>query len=108
MNSQELQIDYVPRPADCRPRVWRDNGYGIIRWKQQLRFGRTSGVEFGNPDLVQYARSFGAAGYRVTEPTELQSILREALQQHILTVIACPIDYRDDLRSTERLNRLAP
>lgn len=66
-----------------------------------------AGVGFGNPDLVQYARSFGAAGYRVTEPTELQSILREALQQHIPTLIACPIDCREDLRLTERLNRLA-
>ena len=21
--------------------VWRDDGYGVIRWKQQMRFGRT-------------------------------------------------------------------
>ena len=86
--------------------VWRDNGYGVIRWKQQLRFGRTSGTEFGNPDLVRYAQSFGAAGYRVTELSELQSILREAFQQNVPTVIDCPIDYRENLRLTERLNRL--
>ncbi len=60
------------------------------------------------PDLVRYAQSFGAAGYRVTESSELPAILREALQQHVPTVIDCPIDYRENIRLTDRLNRLAP
>lgn len=105
MNSQELETAMrLELPIVIL--VWRDNGYGVIRWKQQLRFGRTSGTEFGNPDLVRYAQSFGAAGYRVTELSELQSILREAFQQNVPTVIDCPIDYRENLRLTERLNRL--
>ena len=105
MNSQELETAMrLELPIVIL--VWRDNGYGVIRWKQQLRFGHTSGTEFGNPDLVRYAQSFGAAGYRVTELSELQSILREAFQQNVPTVIDCPIDYRENLRLTERLNRL--
>ena len=105
MNSQELETA-VRLQLPIVILVWRDDGYGVIRWKQQQRFGRTSGVEFGNPDLVQYAQSFGAAGYRVTEPSELQSILREALQLNVPAVIDCPIDYRENLRLTERLNQL--
>jgi len=31
--------------------VWEDGGYGLIEWKQQNRFGRTSHVRFTNPDL---------------------------------------------------------
>jgi acetolactate synthase-1/2/3 large subunit len=107
MNSQELETA-VRLELPIVVLVWRDNGYGVIRWKQQLRFGRTSGAEFGNPDLVHYARSFGAAGYRVTAPSELQPILHEALQENVPTVIDCPIDYRENLRLTERLNKLAP
>ncbi len=107
MNSQELETAMrLELPIVIL--VWRDNGYGVIRWKQQLRFERTSGVEFGNPDLVRYAGSFGAAGYRVTAPSELQPILREALRQNVPTVIDCPIDYRENLRLTERLNKLSP
>ena len=30
--------------------VWRDDGYGLIDWKQRNEFGRPFGVEFGNPD----------------------------------------------------------
>lgn len=107
MNSQELETAMrLKLPIVIL--VWRDDGYGVIRWKQHLRFGRSSGVEFGNPDLVHFARSFGAAGYRVTEPSELRSILREALQQRVPTVIDCPVDYGENLKLTERLIGLAP
>ncbi len=30
----------------------RDHGYGVIRWRRVLHFGRTSSVEFGNPELL--------------------------------------------------------
>ena len=33
-------------------RVWRDDGYGLIDWKQRNEFGRPFGVDFGNPDFV--------------------------------------------------------
>lgn len=105
MNSQELETA-VRLALPLVVLVWRDNGYGVIRWKQQLRFGRTSAVEFGNPDLVQYARSFGAIGYRVAEPSELGPVLEEALTSKVPAVIDCPVDYAENLRLTERLQAL--
>jgi acetolactate synthase-1/2/3 large subunit len=106
MNSQELETA-VRLELPIVILVWRDDGYGVIRWKQQLRYGRTSSVEFTNPDFVRFAQSFGAAGYRVTDLSELPSILREALEANVPAVIDCPIDYQENLRLTERLNRLA-
>jgi acetolactate synthase-1/2/3 large subunit len=105
MNSQELETAVRLR-LPLVILVWRDDGYGVIRWKQQLRFGRTSSVEFGNPDLVRYAESFGAAGYRVTGPSELLSVLAEALKCPGPAVIDCPVDYAENLRLTERLKSL--
>jgi acetolactate synthase I/II/III large subunit len=105
MNSQELETA-VRLELPLVILVWRDNGYGVIRWKQQIRFGRTSAVEFGNPDFVRYAQSFGAAGYRVTDPSELRSILVEALNSTVPAVIDCPVDYAENLRLTERLQSL--
>jgi acetolactate synthase I/II/III large subunit len=105
MNSQELETA-VRLALPLVILVWRDNGYGVIRWKQQLRFGRTSAVEFGNPDLVRYASSFGANGYRVTEPSELRPVLVEALNSKVPAVIDCPVDYAENLRLTERLQSL--
>jgi acetolactate synthase-1/2/3 large subunit len=81
--------------------IWRDNGYGVIRWKQQMRFGRTSGVEFGTPDFVQYARSFGARGVRVDHPSDLLPALRDALAFNGLSVVDCAVDYSEN----DRLSR---
>ena len=105
MNSQELETA-VRLKLPVVILIWRDNGYGVIRWKQQVRFGRTSAVEFGNPDFVRYAESFGAAGYRVTEAAELGPILKAALQRDIPAVIDCPVDAGENLRLTERLQSL--
>ncbi|MGQ0667075.1 MAG: acetolactate synthase large subunit [Nitrospiraceae bacterium] len=105
MNSQELETA-VRLQLPIVILVWRDDGYGVIRWKQQTRFGRTSSVEFGNPDLVRYAQSFGAGGYRVTDPSELRPMLAEALNSRLPAVIDCPVDYADNLRLTERLKSL--
>jgi acetolactate synthase-1/2/3 large subunit len=102
MNSQELETA-VRLGLPLVILVWRDDGYGVIRWKQQVRFGRTSSVEFGNPDLVRYAQSFGAVGYRVTGRSELRPVLVEALKSTVPVVIDCPVDYAENLRLTERL-----
>lgn len=105
MNSQELETA-VRLGLPLIVLVWRDDGYGVIRWKQQIRFGRTSSVDFGNPDLVRYAQSFGAGGFRVTDPSELRPVLVEALQSKVPAVIDCPVDYTENLRLTERLESL--
>jgi acetolactate synthase-1/2/3 large subunit len=105
MNSQELETA-VRLGLPLVILVWRDNGYGVIRWKQMVRFGRTSSVDFGNPDLVSFASSFGAVGYRVTDPSEFRPILVNALKSKVPAVIDCPVDYAENLRLTERLNAL--
>jgi acetolactate synthase-1/2/3 large subunit len=105
MTSQELETA-VRLQLPLVILVWRDDGYGVIRWKQMLRFGRTSSVEFNNPDLVAYARAFGAAGFRVEGPSELTPILHEALKAERPAVIDCPVDYGENLRITERLKQL--
>jgi acetolactate synthase I/II/III large subunit len=107
MNSQELETAVRLR-LPLVILVWRDEGYGVIGWKQMARFGRTSSVDFGNPDLVRYAESFGAAGYRVGESCDLRPILEEALTLGRPAVIDCPVDYQENLRLTERLKALPP
>jgi len=102
MNAQEIETA-VRLGLPLVILVWRDDGYGVIRWKQLTRFGRTSSVDFGNPDLVNYSNSFGACGYRVTGPSELRPILDEALNCGRPAVIDCPVDYAENLRLSDRL-----
>ncbi len=105
MNSQELETavrERVPLVA----LVLVDDEYGLITWKMELDLGRHSNTRFGNPDLVAYAESFGARGRAIDSPDQLLPALREALDGDGVTVIACPVDYSENLRLTDRLGAL--
>jgi acetolactate synthase-1/2/3 large subunit len=86
--------------------VWVDGGYGLIGWKQDIHFGRRAAVSFDNPDFVRYAESFGARGYAIRSAGELLPTLRKALDDDTVSVIACPVDYRENARLVERLGAL--
>jgi acetolactate synthase-1/2/3 large subunit len=105
MNVQELETA-VRLHLPFVVLIWRDDGYGVIRWKQQMKFGRTSGVEFANPDFVALAQSFGAVGYRVEGSSELGPVLSAALSCGKPVVIDCPVDYSENLRLSEHLKAL--
>ncbi len=106
MNSQELETARRIG-ANITVVVWRDDGYGLIDWKQRVEFGRPFGVEFTNPDLVAYARSFGLAAYRPASAADLYPTLMRALEHDGPTLVEVPIDYRENLRLTERLGALS-
>lgn len=105
MNSQEIETAmrlHIPIVI----LIWNDASYGLIEWKQQNEFGRTSHVDFTNPDFVQYAQSFGATGVRVEQTDDLMPVLKQALARDTVTVIDCPVDYRENLKLTETLGQL--
>jgi acetolactate synthase-1/2/3 large subunit len=106
MNSQELETA-TRVGADICVVVWRDDGYGLIDWKQRREFGRPFGVEFGNPDFVKYAESFGMAGFRPASAADLYPTLMRALEVGGPSLVEVPIDYAENLRLTERLGALA-
>jgi acetolactate synthase-1/2/3 large subunit len=106
MNSQELET--AKRiGANVTVVVWRDDGYGLIDWKQRNEFGRPFGVAFGNPDFVDYARSFGIAGFRPESSADLYPTLMRALETDGPSLVEVPIDYRENLRLTEHLGALS-
>lgn len=105
MNSQEIETAmrlHIPIVI----LIWNDASYGLIEWKQQNQFGRTSNVKFTNPDFVQYAQSFGATGVRIERTEDLMPELNAALERDTVTVIDCPVDYRENLKLTEQLGQL--
>jgi acetolactate synthase I/II/III large subunit len=106
MNCQELETARRIG-ANVTVVVWRDDGYGLIDWKQRNEFGTPFGVAFGNPDFVAFAQSFGIAGFRPTSAADLIPTLRRALAVDGPALVEVPIDYRENLRLTERLGALS-
>ncbi|WP_237572788.1 acetolactate synthase large subunit [Mycolicibacterium lacusdiani] len=105
MNSQEIETAVRER-IPLVVLIWEDNGYGLIEWKMDLELGDHYYVGFGNPDVVKYAESFGAKGYRIEAADDLLPTLRTALADDGVSIIACPVDYSENLRLTDRLGQL--
>lgn len=97
MNSQELETARRLGVAYVNV-VWTDRRYGVIELNQQRRFGRTFGVEFTNPDLVQYAGSFGIPAWRVEQPDDFAPMLRRALEMDVPSLIEVPVDHTENMK----------
>jgi acetolactate synthase-1/2/3 large subunit len=64
------------------------------------------GIDFGNPDFVKLAESFGLRGYRVTDASDLELVLRKAFEGEGSAVIDVPVDYNENIKLSERLGQM--
>jgi acetolactate synthase-1/2/3 large subunit len=101
MNSQELETA-VRTKRDVTTLILRDDSYGMIRWKQGDAGFKDWGLEFGNPDFVAYAESYGARGFRVEKTDDLLEMLENCLDTGGVNVIEVPIDYAENVNLTKR------
>ncbi len=105
MNCQELETA-VRYGLELVVLIWNDSKYGLIELHQNKKFGRTSHIEFNNPDFVKFAESFGAKGYRVESAGDLLPTLKKALSCGKVAIVDCPVDYRENMILTEKLGKL--
>lgn len=92
MNSQDLETA-VRLKLDLVVLILNDSGYGMISWKQKGMGFSDFGLDFGNPDFVKYAESYGAQGHRISKENSLTSILEACLSSSGVHIIDVPVDY---------------
>jgi acetolactate synthase I/II/III large subunit len=97
MNGQEMETA-VRLGLHLVVLVLRDDGYGMIRWKQEEMGLPDFGLSFGNPDFPAWARSYGAKGYRIGHPDELGVVLSGALEAPGVHLLELPVSYAEDHR----------
>jgi acetolactate synthase-1/2/3 large subunit len=102
MNCQELETAVRLRTPVVNI-VWENGNFGSITWKQDKKFGRHFDVDFGNPDFVKLAESFGMPGWRCASADDFPRRLAEALTQDLPSLIVAPIDYSIDVAISEQL-----
>jgi len=95
MNSQELETA-VRLNINLVVVILKDNAYGMIKWKQGGFDLQNFGLDFGNPDFVKYAQSYGAKGYRITKEKRLTEVLKECLNTSGVHVLEVPVDYSEN------------
>jgi acetolactate synthase-1/2/3 large subunit len=97
MNSQELETA-VRLNMDIVVLVLRDDAYGMIKWKQAGQGLPVYGLDFGNPDFVKYAESYGAHGHRVESTEQLPGLLSSCLAEPGVSLVEVPVDYSENER----------
>lgn len=74
--------------------IWRDGFYDMVRFQEEMKYGRRSGVDLGPIDTVRFAESTGARGFTVERPEDFASTLRNAMALPGPVLIDVPVDYR--------------
>jgi len=107
MNVQDLETA-VRRKLNIVAMVWEDGEYGLIKWKQQNGFdGKHSDLAFTNPDFEALASSFGMWGKKVTSTDQIVPLLEEAFSQEGPALISVPVDYRENMKLSDRLGQVS-
>ena len=95
MNSQEIETA-IRLKLNLVVMVLNDSSYGMIRWKQSAAGFDDWGLEFGNPDFVKYAESYGASGHRIAATEDLVPTINKAFEAGGVHLIDLPVDYSDN------------
>jgi acetolactate synthase I/II/III large subunit len=78
--------------------IWVDGHYDMVGVQEQVKYNRTSGIDFGPVDHVKYAEAFGATGLRIQHPDEIAPTLRKAFDTPRPVLIEVHVDYRDNIK----------
>jgi acetolactate synthase-1/2/3 large subunit len=81
--------------------IWIDGRYDMVAEQEILKYGRSSGCDFGPVDPVKYAEAFGARGFMIQTADEIGPILRKALETPGPVIVGVRVDYRDNPRLFE-------
>jgi len=97
MNSQEMETA-VRLKLNLVVTVLNDSSYGMIRWKQSHAGFEDWGLQFNNPDFVQYANSYGATGHRIEATEDLVPTFEKAFAAGGVHLVDLPVDYSENQR----------
>jgi len=73
--------------------IIKNNTLGMIRWEQMAFLGNPEfGVEFTPIDYAKFAEACGGKGYSIKEPSEVNSIMHQAMSEKKPTLIQAYVD----------------
>ena len=97
MNSQEIETARRLK-LNLVVTILNDNAYGMIRWKQAQAGFEDWGLEYGNPDFVKYAESYGVQGHRIEAADQLIPVYEAAFKAGGVHIVEVPVDYSENTK----------
>lgn len=103
-SAQELEVA-VRLKLPIVHMIWNDGRYNMVEFQEEMKYGRSAGVQLGDVDFVKYAEAFGAKGYRVDSKESFKETLEQAIKESANgpVLIDIPIDYKDNGRLGETI-----
>lgn len=96
-SSQDLETA-VRKNLNIIQLIWNDGKYNMVEFQEEMKYKRSSGVDFGPVDFVKYAESFGAKGLRFTNQEELEAAIKEGYETDGPVLIDIPVNYKDNIK----------
>jgi acetolactate synthase-1/2/3 large subunit len=84
--------------------VWIDGTYDMVATQEKLKYGRTSGIDFGPIDYVKYAEAFGATGLMINKADDIAPVMKKAFDTQGPVIVGVHVDYRDNHELFELLH----
>jgi acetolactate synthase-1/2/3 large subunit len=84
--------------------IWIDGTYDMVAVQEEQKYGRPSGIKFGPVDPVKYAEAFGARGFMIQAPDQINSALKQAFDTPGPVLVGVHVDYRDNPKLFEQVN----
>jgi len=81
--------------------IWIDGHYDMVGTQERLKYGRTSGVDFGPVNYAKYAEAFGATAFQIGSPDQIAPTLKKAFDTPGPVLVGVHVDYRDNARLFE-------
>jgi acetolactate synthase I/II/III large subunit len=76
--------------------VWIDGTYDMVAVQERLKYGRTSGTDFGPIDYIKYAEAFGATGLMIRTPEDIVPVMKRAFDTPGPVIVGTHVDYTDN------------
>jgi acetolactate synthase I/II/III large subunit len=76
--------------------IWIDGHYDMVATQEKLKYGRTSGVDFGPVDYIKYAEAFGATGLVIKSPDDTAPVMKKAFDTPGPVIVGVHVDYSDN------------
>jgi len=95
-SSQEMSTA-VQQGCNITHFIWNDEHFNMVEFQEVMKYNRSSGVKLGGVDFVKFAESFGAKGFRISDSSQVESVLKEALAHKGVSLVDVAIDYSGNL-----------
>jgi acetolactate synthase I/II/III large subunit len=84
----------VRERLDLTVMIFNDSALGLIKELQKAIYGRTSSVDFINPNYKLLTDSFGAKYIEINDNQQLSNKLKSALLENGVVIVDCKINYK--------------